>query len=197
MPASVKTPLMVSPDELRRSSDVGRVVNTGMSPCSRSAFSAAITIEVTSVDSAFFPGVAPTSLLLNFDTAVLYPKFVDSGELRAAIQNYAYFGQTGLETGGPPALGNQSFALNVQNAAAAAPSALFLGQQSNIPIFGCTLLTLPAPTGSIPFVVGPDLPFPIPCANNILNVQLAMQWIILDAGGPQGLSMSDGMLLTF
>ena len=100
-----------------------------------------------------------------------------------------------VSKGGPPALGNQSFAIGIQNAPAGNLSALFIGIQTSFSIFGCTLVSLPGIT--VNFIVGPDLPFRIPCTQSLVGNQIVLQWIILDAGGPQGISMSDGLLIGF
>lgn len=103
--------------------------------------------------------------------------------------------------GGPPALGNLSFAFNVGDAPIGNTSVLFLSASAAaIPVVGCDPGILVGLGGSLRILhtVGPDLPVPLafPFA---VGTQLYCQWIIVDLAAPsgRGIAMSDGLEITF
>ena len=82
-----------------------------------------------------------------------------------------------------------------------AAGALFLGKSKIAqPLFGGTLLVVP--TLSVPIgLAGPpgagsaSLPLLIPNTESIIGVNINFQGVFLDAGAPQGVSMTNGVEL--
>ena len=85
--------------------------------------------------------------------------------------------------------------LDVTNGLGSAPGVLFLGAKTSVPVIGGTLLVLPAVT--IPLGLdatgASSLPLAIPNDEAFVGGNVNFQAVFLDAGAPQGVSMTNGV----
>ena len=103
-----------------------------------------------------------------------------------------------LETRGRPTHGDV-VALDVSNGLGGAAGAMFVGIGSNsktaLPVLGGTVLALPAVAVPVALTeVGTGSLFlDLPSAVSVIGVNVNLQGVFLDAGGPQGISMTNGI----
>lgn len=102
---------------------------------------------------------------------------------------------------GPPALGNASFGIDLQNGLPGSSAVVLLGlAPTSVPLFGCTLLVSPLVNLALPVL--PDgtsrLPFPVPDNPALVGFSFFFQWGVVDTGPPNGpIAFTDGLQVDF